>query len=88
MGCHSPNKRILNMVIKDIKNKRVDGSVTTVEKTSDTLRLSKRQYDKDTGLEVEPVEQFFQKDLVLKRKAELESELDDINEVLKLMAGK
>lgn len=68
---------------KSFKEKKEAGSLATrVTESTGELVVSKKRFDAETGEEIEPVVNTFLKSTLEIKKAELEKELTDVNEML------
>ena len=70
------------------KEKKQQGIIIVDKIEGEELHISKKQFDVDSGEEVESKIDIFLQSTLLIRKAELEKELSEVNEMLKEFAVK
>lgn len=73
------------LIISDIKKQISDGLVT-IEKINDAFKLTKKQFDVDTGVEIDPIIETISVDAIEKSKVsslKIAASCDELLEVLK-----
>lgn len=68
----------------DKYTERKQASLIIVDKIENNeIYVTKKQFDRDTGEELESITHRFSKSTLMKNKAQIEAQLADINELLK-----